>query len=358
MWHRFSIAAAGALLALLASTAPVTPAPAASGAVAAEAASPTRILIVGDSITQGRGKSGPSGGYSWRYFLWKRFVAAGAQGTVDLVGNKTGPALSMTAASQDPSRYTDPNFDYNHAGVAGATLGEPDPSIGYLSIGTLVHRYQPGIIVALWGTNDLREGRTPAQVIASYTRWLLQARAQNPDVDIVIGRLAWTWMSRDVARLNELLPRFAAAYSTSRSRIVLAQMRDPYSRADTYDDLHPIRRGEEKIASMMASSLQALGLSIQANPILAGNVFAPARRPATPTLRLRRDGSHVVARWSERARATSYTLRCNGVDRTYAHPRVSVTMRNNGAVTCRVRATNLYAGSSEWSPAVRVARRR
>lgn len=344
-------------MALLAAGLSTTPAPAASAAVAAEAASPTRILIVGDSITQGRGKSGPSGGYSWRYFLWKRFVAAGAQGTVDFVGNKTGPALSMDAASQDPARYTDPNFDYDHAGVAGATIAEPDPSIGYYPIGTLVGRYRPDVIVALWGTNDLRERTSPEQLATYYARWLIQARAQNPDVDIVIGRLAWTWMSPAVARFNALLPRFAAAYSTSRSRVVLAQMRDPYSTADTYDGLHPIRRGEEKLASMMASSLQALGLSLQANPILPGNVFAPTRRPATPTLRMRRDGGQVVARWGERARATSYTLRCNGVDHTYGQWRTSVRLRHGGALSCRIRANNLYAGSSAWSPIVRVARR-
>lgn len=314
---------------------------------------PTRVLIVGDSITQGRSKSSPSGGYSWRYFLWKRLD----DGVADFVGNKTGPAYSLSPSAQSPSLYADPAFDYDHSGVAGATLAAPDPDVGHYPIGTLVRRYQPDVIAALWGTNDLRKHTSADDLVALYTRWLLQARVQNPDVDVVIARLPWTWVSPETTRFNALLPRFAAAYSTARSRIVLAQMRGTYDRSDTYDDLHPVRSGEEKIAAMMASSLQALGLPVEAAPILPGNVFAPVRAPLAPSVVAARRGADVLVRWTARARATAYTVRCNGVDRTYRDGRTSTTIRSAVATVCRVRASN-YAGSSVWSDPVRVAARR
>lgn len=316
-------------------------------------ATPTRVLLVGDSITQGSSRSSASGGYSWRYFLWKRF----AEGAADFVGNKTGPAFSLTARAQSPTQYADPDFDYNHAGVAGATLEHPDPDVGHYPISSLVRRYQPSVIVAMWGTNDLRRHTSADELISIYTHWLLQARAQSPGVDFVISRLPWTWVTPDIARFNALLPRFAAAYSTARSRIVLAQMRAPYGPSDTYDDLHPVRSGEEKIAAMVGSSLRALGLPVDAPAILPGNVFAPVRAPLAPSLVASRRGAYIDLRWTARNRATAYTLRCNDVDRTYRDGRTSTTIYSAGATICRVRASN-YAGSSVWSDPVRIAARR
>lgn len=313
-------------------------------------AAPTRILIVGDSITQGSTRNSPSGGYSWRYFLWKRI----ADGAADFVGNKTGPSRDMDQSHQSPQHYADPDFDHHHAAIAGATLAAPNPTVGYHPIGSLVRTYRPDVIVALWATNDLRRGASPEEVIAEYTRWLLRARAQRPDVDVVIGRLPWTWTHPNIARFNALLPAFAATYSTARSRIVLAEMAVPYAPDDTYDNLHPHRTGEEKIAAMMASSLQALGLDVEADPILPGNVFAPARAPMTPSLVAVRRGAQVLVRWNARARTTSYTLRCAGKDRTYRDGRTSTVLSIATSAACRVRASN-YAGSSPWSAAVPVA---
>lgn len=309
---------------------------------AGRAVTPTRVLLTGDSITQAA-----YGRHSWRYFAW-RWVT-----DTDFVGNKTGP-FDLAILSWDsprPGRYADENFDVDHAASWGGRLihqldgATVDPAWETLPIGTLVTTYQPEVIVSLWGINDLNAGLEPWQVIGRYRTWIRQARAADPDVDFVLGRLAWTWASAPgrVDRFNELLGELARELGTARSRIVVAAAARHYQRADTYDDTHPRTSGERKIASVMLTALDRLGVPVR--------LTAPT---APAWIRATREGRDVVVRWGEPARAKRYVVRCG--DHVRWLWATQTRFRESGAVTCRVRALNAV-GSSAWSSRDAVPRR-
>ena len=69
-----------------------------------------RILIVGDSVTQGS-----RGDYTWRYFWWKNLEARDAD--VDFVGPTTGVFDNWNWKYTGTDAYADPNFDMDHAAV-------------------------------------------------------------------------------------------------------------------------------------------------------------------------------------------------------------------------------------------------
>ena len=73
----------------------------------AQAASPTRIMIVGDSISQGS-----AGDFTWRYRLWKHLEAT-APGATTFVGDRNYLFDNITA-QQGSHAYADPNFNTAH----------------------------------------------------------------------------------------------------------------------------------------------------------------------------------------------------------------------------------------------------
>src|SRR4051794_25245911 len=74
----------------------------------------TRIMIVGDSITQGS-----AGDITWRYRLSKHLQAT--PGVVDLVGDRTWLYDNITG-QQGSTAYVDPNFDQDHHAIWGRML--------------------------------------------------------------------------------------------------------------------------------------------------------------------------------------------------------------------------------------------
>jgi lysophospholipase L1-like esterase len=96
-----------------------------------------RLLLIGDSITQGK-----AGDWTWRYRLWQQLQSEG-ESDVDLVG----PADDLRGGSED---YRDPDFDRDHAAQWGATLSPPvyDPE-------ALGRAFRPDVAVIELGVNDL-----------------------------------------------------------------------------------------------------------------------------------------------------------------------------------------------------------
>lgn len=139
------------LLALVSVVAGGLAAPAGTPAAAAE---PVRILLVGDSVTQGS-----AGDWTWRYRLWKHFQAAGV--AVDSVGPRTDlyDNVGDTYGSQ---AYVDPHFDQDHASRWGMMVDVPD-----VPIETLVEEYQPDVVVEMLGFNDLVYGLRSPETVAN-----------------------------------------------------------------------------------------------------------------------------------------------------------------------------------------------
>ena len=124
-----------------------------SGA-ADEPVDPVRILLVGDSVTQGS-----AGDWTWRYRLWKHFQAAGV--AVDFVGPRDDlyDNVSATLGSQ---AYVDAAFDRDHAARWGMSVDVPD-----VPIATLVEEYRPDVVVEMLGVNDLVFGGRAPETVAN-----------------------------------------------------------------------------------------------------------------------------------------------------------------------------------------------
>ena len=159
----------------------------------AEDVDPVRILLVGDSVTQGS-----SGDWTWRYRLWKHFEAAGIE--VDFVGPRDDLYDNVSDAHGSQA-YVDPDFDRDHAARWGMNVDVPD-----VPIATLVEEYRPDVVVEMLGVIDLLfSGRTPETVAHRLGNFVDEARSADPAVKMVLAEGTQTWFS-GVPELNSLLP--------------------------------------------------------------------------------------------------------------------------------------------------------
>ncbi|MGD9961199.1 GDSL-type esterase/lipase family protein [Nocardioides sp.] len=214
----------------------------------ASAEDPARILIVGDSVTQGS-----AGDWTWRYRLWQHLRRQGV--AVDLVGPRQDlwDNLGNVPGSID---YLDPEFDTDHAARWGMSFADQDDAIG-----ELIQRYQPDVVVELLGLNDLVWQGVGAEGLHDRVEtFVAQARAADPGVDLVVSRIPQTWL-KDVPASNERLSDLPRELSTAESRVVVSYADEGFAEsADTWDAAHPAAPGEIKIAASVADALASLGI--------------------------------------------------------------------------------------------------
>ncbi|MGB0099254.1 MAG: GDSL-type esterase/lipase family protein [Nocardioides sp.] len=208
---------------------------------------PARVLLVGDSVTQGS-----AGDWTWRYRLWQHLEASGAE--VDLVG----PADQVAGATAgDPDLgYADPDFDRDHASRWGRSFAGTD-----WSIGELVEAHDPDVVVELLGINDVLGLRATAQELVERARtFVADARAADPQLDIVLAELPQTWFD-EVSAYDQALGDLAEELATDGSDVVVARPAEAFVRdVDTYDPVHPSPSGEVKIAAGVADALARLDI--------------------------------------------------------------------------------------------------
>ena len=233
---------------------------------------PARILIVGDSVTQGA-----SGDYTWRYRLWKTLQAR--QKTVDFVGPRSD-------VSDDSTTYADPDFDQDHAARWGAffTVDGWWAGMGYPEDVTqdLVSTYAPDVVIEDLGLNNLTfVDESAEQVIAKVEGFVADVRAVRPSTSIVLGQLTQSWFpGGEVDTYNALLLDLAAELDRPDARVVVAAAPDDYTKlGDTYDGTHPNAQGEVKIADQFAEALATLPLPDKQvpQPTYAGAADVSAR---------------------------------------------------------------------------------
>lgn len=340
MFHRLAVVVAAALGAALLP----------GCATAADTDEPARVLIVGDSVTQGL-----DGDYTWRYFAARELGSR-----VDLVGNHNG-TLTPGAVNDWGGTYADPAFDTDHAARWGMALWEMQntPSTTTPQIRDLVAAYRPDVVVEQLGVNDLdRVGLTADEMVGQVRTFVAEARAAKPDVDVVLGSLPQTWIG-DAAAYNAALPSLAAELSTNASRVT-ATATAPWTRGvDTYDFAHPTTSGQEKLAAVVVDALAPLlpapapeTVSPVVEPVAAADAPAPSApviaAPGAPRkVKALRDGRKARLVWRSVAGAERYVARCGRAQATVEKVRAVV---RTGAATCKVRAVNV-AGASPWAKA-------
>jgi lysophospholipase L1-like esterase len=208
----------------------------------------TRLMVVGDSLSQGS-----AGDFTWRYWLWRHLEESGAM--VDLVGPRDDLYENVAGrfGNQD---YLDPNFDRDHAAVWGGSLG-----VATTQVAEQVVTQEPDVLVVLLGLNDLSwRGSTPPALEQSMRTLVAQARDARPDVALVLTTVPVTDLP-GVPAYNGRLRDIADELSTGRSPVVVAEAQREFSpREDTWDAVHPNARGEVKIAAAVSDALSRLGL--------------------------------------------------------------------------------------------------
>lgn len=247
-------------------------------AAPAQAAPIYRVMLAGDSITQGS-----SGDYTWRYRLWNK-LSSTAPGKVAFVGPKTD-LYDNVNSQQGSSHYADASFSArSHAAIWGSTFE--------VQVGTVagnVSSSGANTLVVLLGINDIAWlGKTPQQTIADLELYIARARTANSGIDIVVGQLLkpfdpWTGANRfvtEVNTFNSLLPSVAANLNTSASRVVIAPTANGWNaNGHTWDGIHPNPTGETLLAQRMSQSLSAIGIGSASPNIFAStawNVPGPA----------------------------------------------------------------------------------
>ncbi len=244
--------AAGSTLLLAASVAlAVVPLGRTTGAAAETPAQAGRVMVVGDSISQGS-----SGDFTWRYRLWNHFVDSGI--SADLVGPRND-LFDNVANRQGDHSYGDEDFDQDHDSVWGRALLHAKDTIS-----AEVGQYTPDYVLVLLGINDLSFGLSdPAGTEANLRAFIANARGSKANVKLVLGKLLPTQRTVDdatfaaaVANYNQRIVQVASSLGTTQSPIAVAETPTGFSAAtDTYDGVHPNARGEVKIAAAFADAL-------------------------------------------------------------------------------------------------------
>lgn len=240
---------------------------------------PQKVLLYGDSITMGM-----AGHWTWRYRLWKGLQAAGT--SVDFVG-PMHTLWTYKGGRTDSVEYRDPNFDTDHAAVAGMTLMHPR-----WTMSDLAAEYRPDVVVGLLGFNDLRYGATPGSLIDEWRQQIELTREADPGVVIILGQYGQTWFP-GVSTYNAGLADLASELDRPLSRVLVAQAPVMSLRTDTLDGAHPTSSGETLEARSVADALAQVGL-----PSAPAPADPPDDGSLAPLPTLAVTGQQVTATWT------------------------------------------------------------
>lgn len=268
----------------------------------------TRIMVVGDSISQGL-----EGDYTWRYRLKQHLGSA-----VDFVGRNVGThRIERMYTTSAPPRFDGAyrpgvSFpDSQHLARWGWSMNAAKDVIG-----NEVIAYKPDVLLIELGFNDLAFGvGSPEQTLQNLRTLVARARSSTPDIKVVVSSVPQRTPLNNLPQLpatiqsyNAGLPSTLASLSTTQSPVVLANLGAVWQPStDTYDGLHPNVAGEYKIAKVFADALasQRIGRPFGAIPTSMPADIVPA---APASIDVTREGTDVRVQWSHSFGASGYRL--------------------------------------------------
>ncbi|KAH8897348.1 SGNH hydrolase [Thozetella sp. PMI_491] len=242
-------------------------------------AGPYRILVVGDSISEGW-----EGAYTWRYRLWQWF----RDNHVDTVFlgpyNGTAPAPSDLSSpvwitmSEPVTRSYDPPLEKVNGGYAldidPAFLESGSAHFAFWGraawqveemIAEQIRKYRPDYVLVELGFNDLGWTSTVPKTIISMGHLIANARAVEPKLRFAISNVPQRTqiedgLPEDTREYNDKLRKEIAGWSTSESPVELVEFEEVYSCGlagcpSGYDGLHPNYRGEFELAYAFTKTL-------------------------------------------------------------------------------------------------------
>ncbi len=214
------------------------------------AAEPVRLVCIGDSITQGNnGTADRQRTYSWRYPLWKRFVAAGQ--AVEMVG-----AMTDGFEGAPPyAPYQGVEFPNRHEGRWGWTA---------MGVRDEVRKNGPtwtaDIAIILLGTNGNSEGKPIAETVTAISDLVGLLRARNAHVRVVIGQPFQPW--KPFPELAGAYAALATTLNTATAPVIAVPTGDGWisdpKQPDTctIDWVHPNVTGDDRLAERFFTALK------------------------------------------------------------------------------------------------------
>ena len=205
----------------------------------ARAATPVRIMALGDSITGSPG--------CWRALLWQRLQNNGFT-DIDFVGTLPPQGCGFTYDGENEG----------HGGFLVTNVANQNQLPGWLSA------TRPDIVLMHFGTNDVWNNIAPTTILAAYGKLVDQMRASNPSMKVLVAQIIPMNPSncadcgQRVAALNAAIPSWASQKSTPQSPVVVVNQWTGFSTAsDTYDGVHPNDAGNQKMSDRWYPALAA-----------------------------------------------------------------------------------------------------
>ncbi|KAI0121248.1 fibronectin type III domain-containing protein [Xylariales sp. AK1849] len=234
----------------------------------------TKIIIVGDSISQGH-----EGDYTWRYRLWDWLQSNNVN--IDFVGpyNGTQPLAAPTPPAPPPlqnevtpaattittggySVDISTAFDKNHLALWGHQIAQFKDVVA-----DQVRAYDPDYMLVELGFNDLGWYASDANGTLQNMKTLVDnAHAAKSNLKFAISNVPQrSYIDRDdlpvlTDQYNDLLAKAIPTWTSATSPIQLVEFRENYD-CDVdvcpvgYDGLHPNALGEFQIARVFSAVL-------------------------------------------------------------------------------------------------------
>lgn len=285
-------------------------------------ASITRVMAVGDSISQGL-----EGDWTWRYRLRNHLNANTSCPVIDFVGPWRGTTYIPASLPPDFPETSGPpkfdgvyrnntTFDSDHYARWGRAMHEAKDNIQ----GEILRQAQvgnaPSFLLVELGFNDLAWGvNSPDGLIGDVKTFVDQARLAKPDMKFLIANVVNRTplphlpnLMSTIANYNSKLPAALDSKDTDRSPVTLVELNGIFNPVnDAYDGLHPNGVGEYRIARAFADVLATkFGVG---NPFGSIPASVPDLQPGAPgSMNATPTDSGITVSWPHVFGASGYWL--------------------------------------------------
>ncbi|KAH9237111.1 hypothetical protein K456DRAFT_1748240 [Colletotrichum gloeosporioides 23] len=353
---------------------------------ATETKHPSKIMVVGDSMSHGR-----DGDFTWRYRLWEwlneenlnfEFVGPCNSTFKPSESQISSPSLLATEQSNEESPeackfmdnggYADGvNFESQHFSVWGQQTGQCAEAIRQQ-----VAAYEPDLLLVMLGFNDMGWGvRGPEDTIKVMKELLDNARSASPRLKFAVASVpqrtpmeGTKHLAKMVDTYNKYLEASIHDWDNRDSPVRLARIREIYDCFDgSYDGLHPNALGELQIARAFSQTLVSeFGIGTK-ELVIPQKV--PERPTPVPTNVTAVAQQHtIIVTWDYVYGALGYDVRCRYIKtseweiwRKDKNRHDTMGVEDGVEYQYQVRTNNgLMRGKdvlSEWSPVVSVVAR-
>lgn len=245
----------------------------ASPAAAHVTGTPVKVMLLGDSITEGLTGGDFSGNETlptYRYYLHNQLQTVDA--SFDFVGSENGTADVSggigVVEDTDVPITEDPlgvgTWDQDHEGHQGWRADQIWEATYWNSVGIAdwAADHTPDVVVINLGANDIIQNQSGANIEQDIIEIIGILRTQNPTVVIVLTTLIDLAhplnldAQADIDELNGIIRGMPAVHTLAESPVVLADIALGYNGATmNVDDIHPNATGGQHIATILGDTL-------------------------------------------------------------------------------------------------------